>query len=529
MLNEITFQRKKELSSYTQPIQSEQSKTIYDFVLKQDTQIKSLEKEISNLKNDILLLSSKVPLLESKSNDQITKTDLNILLPTIPTKEEIKSMIKIELEKSKEKEEIQRTIDSIKKENETTKKEISSINKKIGIIEKNLDSKVKENEKEDNSNVIIEQVNKAIGGIEKKTFTITSQLKQNIEEYIIKTNKKLSDFDNDFDRLIESLKTQFQSVNDTILQLDKTKLDIKDISKYINEPKASTPMTYLPNTQNNLFDNFRFHTIEPSTTKSQKVSNLSSSIFDQFDTNIRNANSTTINSNQMKQDLIALKHDIISDFEKINNKILNELQNQANDIKTLYSELHQNELTDGDSMKLSSLIYQLDSEVNKKANIEQLNYALEAQAKINDAFCSANKLARWSWGDDGLVNENGIIIWTIQNINTSLDVFSWENESETIYVNVKGIYRISAGVVFTKNDKKRKIYININNETEMISNDEIPNDESSLIYVEKYFALGDETKIQVGVIMDKKKEEDIKFNINGECNAEGFLEIKKVI
>ena len=523
MLNEITFQRKKEFSSYTQPIQSDQSKTIYDFVLKQDTQIKSLEKEILNLKNDILLLSSKVPLLESKSNDQITKTDLNILLPTIPTKEEIKSMIKIELEKSKEKEEIQREIDIIKKENETTKKEITSINTKVN----NLEAKLKEKDKEDNTNVIVDQVNKAIGGIEKKTFTITSQLKQNIEEYIIKTNKKLSDIDNDFDRLIDSLKTQFQSVNETILQFDKTKLDIKDISKYISEPRASTPLTYHSNTQSNLFDNFRFHTIEPSTTKSQKISNLSATIFDQFDTNIRNANSTVINSNQMKQDLIALKHDIISDFEKINNKILNELQNQANDIKTLYSELHQNELTDGDSMKLSSLIYQLDSEVNKKANIEQLNYALEAQAKINDAFCSANKLARWSWGDDGLVNENGIIIWTIQNINTSLDVFSWENDSETIYVNVKGIYRISAGVVFS--DKKRKIYININNETLMISKDDIPNDESSLIYVEKYFALGDETKIQVGVIMDKKKEEEIKLNINGECNAEGFLEIKKVI
>ena len=523
MLNEITFQRKKEFSSYTQPIQSDQSKTIYDFVLKQDTQIKSLEKEILNLKNDILLLSSKVPLLESKSNDQITKTDLNILLPTIPTKEEIKSMIKIELEKSKEKEEIQREIDIIKKENETTKKEITSINTKVN----NLEAKLKEKDKEDNTNVIVDQVNKAIGGIEKKTFTITSQLKQNIEEYIIKTNKKLSDIDNDFDRLIDSLKTQFQSVNETILQFDKTKLDIKDISKYISEPRASTPLTYHSNTQSNLFDNFRFQTIEPSTTKSQKISNLSATIFDQFDTNIRNANSTVINSNQLKQDLIALKHDIISDFEKINNKILNELQNQANDIKTLYSELHQNELTDGDSMKLSSLIYQLDSEVNKKANIEQLNYALEAQAKINDAFCSANKLARWSWGDDGLVNENGIIIWTIQNINTSLDVFSWENDSETIYVNVKGIYRISAGVVFS--DKKRKIYININNETVMISKDDIPNDESSLIYVEKYFALGDETKIQVGVIMDKKKEEEIKLNINGECNAEGFLEIKKVI
>ena len=47
MLNEISFQRKQEFNTYSQPIQSEQTKTIYDFVLRQDNQIKLLEKEIN--------------------------------------------------------------------------------------------------------------------------------------------------------------------------------------------------------------------------------------------------------------------------------------------------------------------------------------------------------------------------------------------------------------------------------------------------------------------------------------------------
>ena len=142
MLNEISFQRKKEFNTYSQPIQSEQTKTIYDFVLRQDNQIKLLEKEINSLKNELIIISSKFPLLEQKSDDQITKSELNFLIPTIPTKEEIKAMIKIELDKNetiKMLPDIKKEIIHLKKDNSDRDNKISLINTQITSIQGSLD------------------------------------------------------------------------------------------------------------------------------------------------------------------------------------------------------------------------------------------------------------------------------------------------------------------------------------------------------------------------------------------------------
>ena len=548
MLNEITFQRKKEFNTYSQPIQSEQTKTIYDFVLRQDNQIKLLEKEINSLKNELIIISSKFPLLEQKSDDQITKSELNFLIPTIPTKEEIKAMIKIELDKNetiKILPDIKKEIIHLKKDNSERDNKISLINTQITSIQGSLDKIPIEPSQNTPKN--IENIS-MLNSLEKKTFSNMTQLKQQIEQYIIKTNKKLTDIDNDFDRLIESLKSQFQSVNDMITQFDETKVNIKDLPKYVQEhsyrSSGNTPsLSIFPqniNTSNNLFDNFKFHTIDPNIQKNQHISQIPSLVFDNIGHNSNNLSQSS--AKFMKQELITLKNEINTDFEKINNKILSELQNQANDIKQLYTELHTSNAlncipsnmsnqSENDYTRLQNIIYQIDQEVSKKANIEQLNYALEAQAKINDAFCSANKMARWSWGDEGIVNDNGIIIWTIQNINTSLDVFSWETDSETIYVNIKGIYKVSAGLL-CNGEKEKKIFININNET-VITSEGKKDEEDGIISIEKFLALGDEAKIQIGVLTDKNnkisKEDDIKLNINNECNAEAFFEIQKII
>lgn len=548
MLNEISFQRKKEFNTYSQPIQSEQTKTIYDFVLRQDNQIKLLEKEINSLKNELIIISSKFPLLEQKSDDQITKSELNFLIPTIPTKEEIKAMIKIELDKNetiKILPDIKKEIIHLKKDNSDRDNKISLINTQITSIQGSLDKIPIESSQ--NNPKSIENIS-MINSLEKKTFSNMTQLKQQIEQYIIKTNKKLTDIDNDFDRLIESLKSQFQSVNEMITQFDETKVNIKDLPKYVQEHSyrslGNTPsLSIFPqniNTSNNLFDNFKFHTIDPNIQKNQHISQMPSLVFDNIGHNSNNLSQSS--AKFMKQELITLKNEINTDFEKINNKILSELQNQANDIKQLYTELHTSNTlncipsnmsnqSENDYTRLQNIIYQIDQEVSKKANIEQLNYALEAQAKINDAFCSANKMARWSWGDEGIVNDNGIIIWTIQNINTSLDVFSWETDSETIYVNIKGIYKVSAGLL-CNGEKEKKIFININNET-VITSEGKKDEEDGIISIEKFLALGDEAKIQIGVLTEKNnkinKEDDIKLNINNECNAEAFFEIQKII
>jgi hypothetical protein len=148
-----------------------------------------------------------------------------------------------------------------------------------------------------------------------------------------------------------------------------------------------------------------------------------------------------------------------------------------------------------------------------------LNYALEAQAKINDALCNANKIARWSWNNNhSFKNKDCFIIWSIQNINTSLDVFGWETNNENIYINLKGMYRISAGVVLNNpkdyNKNKQWFWVVVNGKNDM----EGIKIAGGIVFVEGYLQLNKETKIQF------KLKEDLIIK-----SREAFLEIKKLI
>jgi prefoldin subunit 5 len=390
----------------------------------------------------------------------------------------------------------------------------------------------------------------------------------------MQVNKKINDLDNDFNRLIESLKNQFQSVNDLINQVDESKVNISDIKQIVLEclnnnnqeigmfPKtARTPNVKLssPWDNNNLLEGYKLKSInDGGQIITQHISAMPSLIPDGMNNNF---NQNNFQTKSMKQELIILKNEINSDFERINTKILNELQNQANDIKQLYQEIHTMTLTNkaqnnnpilpmtssyesnlnsnsflnsniieinNELAKHTNFIMQLDQELTKKANIDQLNYALEAQAKINDALCNANKIARWSWSDDSSVNENGFIIWSIQNINTALDVFSWETNNENIFVNLKGIYKISAGVIltYTKNynkDKEEDVFYIIVNGENVMSGKRI---DEGIVFVEGYIPLPDEAKIQIKMNINRNGRNELDGEI---YNTEAFLEIKKLI
>ena len=262
--------------------------------------------------------------------------------------------------------------------------------------------------------------------------------------------------------------------------------------------------------------------------------------------NKKHSNSLDNNNNQthlMKSELIQLRNEINADFEKINIKILTELQNQANDIKNLYQEIqdidtlsknnnflntntnlpsninNNNNFNLDENITFNNILSSIENELSKKANIEQLNYALETQAKINDAFCSANRTAKWSWSNDGLL-KNKFIIWSIQNINTALDLFIWENENNSIVVSSKGIYKVCVGLISLDNKDNFSILINdeiiFESEYERSSINEL-NQNNIILYIDKYIALMDNSRIQV------------KINSQNECNGEAFIEITKII
>ena len=85
---------------------------------------------------------------------------------------------------------------------------------------------------------------------------------------------------------------------------------------------------------------------------------------------------------------------------------------------------------------------------------------MDNQAIINDALCSENCLARWTWKSGEL--KNGYAIpWEIQTVNTAPDNFIWEKEKTSIAVVASGLYQISMGIYA---DKKPTVQVLVNGE-----------------------------------------------------------------
>ena len=249
--------------------------------------------------------------------------------------------------------------------------------------------------------------------------------------------------------------------------------------------------------------------------------------------------------NYNENDLKELKKDICMDFEKVNSKILNELKHQAGDIQNLYREMMnfnlskniRNNLEEESNSenniynynKLSNSIQLLETQLKKKVNIEQLNYALKTQTKLNEALTSSLKLCRLCWNTKGILTNNKFIKWSMQNINTALDVFKWENNSEIITILQKGVYKIVVGLIgleINKNiiiicdEKYDKFMINNDISMSMSHNTNNYSNQDNIKYIEKYIACVENTRIKI-CLLDENNNED-----NSE---EAFLEIKKII
>ena len=513
-LNDLNFQRKRPSDIHlSQPssLPEPKNRSIYDFILRQDTQIMNLEKELSQIHNQMTTLSkTSSPLFSKEELLPLIKKELTSLFP--PFKAETETKLNTFNTKLNE---LASQITDVQNQILTS----SLFNSNTNTIN-------------NNANSAIPLQSSIISTLELKTNSLITNMKSSFDNQVTDLNKKYTDLDNDFNRLIESLKTQFITLNDLIFQIEENKLNKNDFPKYFNEHSSqfTSNNNHLKNKESNL--TMHFNPIQRG--NRNKTSPLSKANDNYILTHSQTMTSLP-SSFIMQEELLSLRNEVNSTFDKIDSKLLTELSHQSNDIKALYqlvNSLQTNNnthLTQGNdsSSDLSKRLSTIEIELSKKANIEQLNYALEAQAKINDALCNANRIARWSWSDDASVNEGSFIVWSIQNINTALNVFSWESENDAIFVNVKGIYKISVGVIL--NDDYGMVcgmdedvyWVVINGETIMVGK----RSEEGIILTECYLPIGDDTRVQVKMRKGKEGEEGI-----GGCgNAEAFLEIKKLI
>ena len=535
------FQRKKEsfllFNSMSQRdnsfIYTEQSKNLYDFVLKHDNQIKRIENDISNIKSQLLDIKMKFPLNSQNitSNNNILSFNENnanntYLNKIIEIKEDIKNDIMKDINNIliTQKNEMKENFEHFKKEIELLNEEKINNNKILEINDslENLNQQLmqKDEEKANMENIMLNKINNDKIEINNVTNNI---------------NKRIDNLDLDFDRLIQSLKNQFLTNANTLNQMEVNKVNISDFESQISLINQNLEKI------NNKLNTNTF----PIKSRAFK----------------KNFNKTKdINNDDIILDLdnkiIALKEEIYIDIEKVNLKILNELKNQANDIKLLFQKFqyyedqnktisnkdrdinfdYQKNITldnSTDNTNKLNILSILDSELAKKANLDQLNFALETQSKLNEAFSSASRICRFCWDSEGILKDDKFIIWTIQNINTALDVFKWENNSENITIIQNGVYRIVFGLIGL--EKNKNFGVSFNDDENIIINykkndiadseneNDINNEKGNVKYLEKYIACAENTKIKA-IIFDTNNNDS-----NYDNSEEAFLEITKII
>ena len=535
------FQRKKEsfllFNSMSQRdnsfIYTEQSKNLYDFVLKHDNQIKRIENDISNIKSQLLDIKMKFPLNSQNitSNNNIlsfneNNTNNSYLNKIIEIKEDIKNDIMKDINNIliTQKNEMKENFEHFKKEIELLNEEKINNNKILEI-----------NDSLENLNQQLMQKDEEKANMENSMLNKINNDKIEINNVTNNINKRIDNLDLDFDRLIQSLKNQFLTNANTLNQMEINKVNISDF-----ESQISLINQNLEKINNKLNAN-----TFPIKSRAFK----------------KNFNKTEdINNDDIILDLdnkiIALKEEIYIDIEKVNLKILNELKNQANDIKLLFQKFqyyedqnktisnkdrdinfdYQKNITldnSTDNTNKLNILSILDSELAKKANLDQLNFALETQSKLNEAFSSASRICRFCWDSEGILKDDKFIIWTIQNINTALDVFKWENNSENITIIQNGVYRIVFGLIGL--EKNKNFGISFNDDENIIINykkndiadseneNDINNEKGNVKYLEKYIACAENTKIKA-IIFDTNNNDS-----NYDNSEEAFLEITKII
>ena len=535
------FQRKKDsfliFNSMSQRdnsfMYSEQSKNLYDFVLKHDNQIKRIENEVTNLKSQILDIKMKFPVNSQTSvlsNNFLScdenNTNNSYLNKVIQIKEDIKNDIIKDINNIliAQKKETKENFENFKKEIQLLNEEKINNNKILEINDslENLNQQLiqKEEEKSNLENVILNKINN--DKIEINSIT------NNI-------NKRIDSLDLDFDRLVQSLKNQFLTNANTLNQLEVSKVNTTDFENQINSINQNLEKLNNKLNSSNLQDRNKVY---------KKAINK---------TEIYNGEDIIYDLNKKIADL---KDEIYVDLEKINLKILNELKNQANDIRLLFQKFQyyedpnktisnkerdinfdyqKNVSLDNstDNSNKINVLSILDTELSKKANLDQLNFALETQSKLNEAFSSASRICRFCWDSEGILKDDKYIIWTIQNINTALDVFKWDNNSENITIIQNGVYKIVFGLIGLERNKNFGISFNdeeniifnskMNNNADIENENDINDEKSNVKYLEKYIACAENTKIKA-IIFEKGNND-----LNDDNSEEAFLEITKII
>ena len=249
---------------------------------------------------------------------------------------------------------------------------LNEINKIKNDIEKNIEKKLEEIFKK------IDEINNNKSDI--NDFKLISDAFQDMK---LSLTQRVDDIDNDLDRLIENIKSQFQTTNKLINDFENKKSDKKDfdevnilLNKKLDEEKFNNLISDI---KNNLFESL-------NNFKEDYLTNIKI-----FENKLENKNETIITELNKQND--AIKNFTTNEKEEINltiNEILqennleinNNLEQINSEIKNLEKNLEEKIQKKLDENKFDTYLTNIKKELNSKISI------LDSQKNIQDIMIS---------------------------------------------------------------------------------------------------------------------------------------------
>ena len=433
-----------------------------------------------------ILLNKKLD--EEKFNNLISEIKNNLFESLNNFKEDYLTNIKIFENKLENKNEM--IITELNKQNEAIKNFTTNEKEEINLT---INEILQENNLEINNN--LEQINSEIKNLEK-----------NLEE---KINKKLDE--NKFDTYLTNIKKE---LNSKISILDSQK-NIQDIMISF-EQKINILITELKQELITNFENL-LHEKADITLLNDKISSI--------DFNILKDYITTIDYD-LKQKMESMFNDYINitntNMENLNKEMLLNITNNKSQINSLLN-------SKANIDELNIALNQIKKELNNKVNNIEFKNSMNNQAMINDIICNENQVGRWLWKSNK--NKNKLAIpWDIQSVNTAPDNYIWEKSGINIIVINGGIYQVSLGLYFNSNiNKKIQVQIIVNSDNVInVKNNNFNNlNNNNDYYSNKGNNLKKMNSVSYNDFVLLKDNSKIIVTFNGE-EGFGFIGLKKL-
>lgn len=100
----------------------------------------------------------------------------------------------------------------------------------------------------------------------------------------------------------------------------------------------------------------------------------------------------------------------------------------------------------------------LHQKMEAKSGLEELESIKSTLMTLKQHVRGEICLGRWVW-KSGRPSGSQLVIWNVQAVNTSPDVFIWERNGDTITTVIPGLYQINAAF-FTERAPTVQIMIN---------------------------------------------------------------------